>query len=44
MATEKSLEDIPLEHVKEVQYDVNAVWPLLSGVKPNDPNVAPPFC
>ena len=26
-----------------VQYDVNAVWPLLSGVKPNDPNVAPPF-
>ena len=27
-----------------VQYDVNAVWPLLSGVKPNDPNVAPPFC
>ena len=28
---------------KGVQYDVNAVWPLLSGVKPNDPNVAPPF-
>ena len=26
-----------------VQYDVNSVWPLLSGVKPNDPNVAPPF-
>ena len=26
-----------------VQYDVDAVWPLLSGVKPNDPNVAPPF-
>ena len=26
-----------------VQYDVNAVWPLLSGVKPNDPNLAPPF-
>ena len=26
-----------------VQYDVNAVWPLLSGVRPNDPNVAPPF-
>ena len=26
-----------------VQYDVNAVWPLLSGVKLNDPNVAPPF-
>ena len=26
-----------------VQYDVNAVCPLLSGVKPNDPNVAPPF-
>ena len=26
-----------------VQYDVNAVWPLLRGVKPNDPNVAPPF-
>ena len=22
-----------------VQYDVNAVWPLLSGVRPNDPNV-----
>ena len=22
---------------------MNAVWPLLSGVKPNDPNVAPPF-
>ena len=26
-----------------VQYDVNAVWPLLAGVRPNDPNVAPPF-
>jgi len=26
-----------------VQYDVNAVWPLLSGVRPNDPNLAPPF-
>ena len=26
-----------------VQYDVNAVWPLLSGVRPNDPSVAPPF-
>ena len=26
-----------------VQYDVNAVWTLFSGVKPNDPNVAPPF-
>ena len=23
-----------------VQYDVNAVWPLLAGVRPNDPNVA----
>ena len=22
---------------------MNAVWPLLSGVKPNDPHVAPPF-
>ena len=26
-----------------VQYDVNAVWPLLAGVRPNDPSVAPPF-
>ena len=26
-----------------VQYDVNAVWPLLAGVRPNDPNVTPPF-
>ena len=26
-----------------VQYDVNAVWPLLAGVRPNDPNLAPPF-
>ena len=26
-----------------MQYDVNAVWPLLAGVRPNDPNVAPPF-
>ena len=24
-----------------VQYDVIVVWPLLSGVRPNDPNVAP---
>ena len=22
---------------------MNAVWPLLSGVRPNDPSVAPPF-
>ena len=27
-----------------VQYDVNAVWPLLAGVRPNDPNLAQPFC
>ena len=26
-----------------VQYDVQAVWPLLAGVRPNDPNLAPPF-
>ena len=26
-----------------VQYDVQAVWPLLAGVRPNDPNSAPPF-
>ena len=26
-----------------VQFDVNAVWPLLAGVRPNDPNLAPPF-
>ena len=25
------------------QYDVNAVWPLLSGAKPDDRNVAPAF-
>ena len=30
-------------HSFRAQYDVNAVWPLLSGVKPNDRNVAPPF-
>ena len=30
-------------HSFRAWYDVNAVWPLLSGVKPNDPNVAPPF-
>ncbi len=26
-----------------VQFDVQASWPLLSAVRPNDPNVAPPF-
>jgi len=26
-----------------VQFDIQALWPLLSGVRPNDPNVAPPF-
>ena len=26
-----------------VQFDVQAVWPLLAGVRPNDPNLAPPF-
>ena len=26
-----------------VQYDVQAVWPLLARVRPNDPNLAPPF-
>ena len=26
-----------------VQFDVQTVWPLLAGVIPNDPNVAPPF-
>ena len=26
-----------------VQYDIQSVWPLLAGVRPNDPNVAPPF-
>ena len=26
-----------------VQYDVQALWPLLAGVRPNDPNLAPPF-
>ena len=28
---------------EEVAYDVQAVWPLLAGVRPNDPNLAPPF-
>ena len=27
----------------EVQCDVQAVWPLLAGVRPNDPILAPPF-
>ena len=26
-----------------VQFDVQTVWPLLAGVIPNDPSVAPPF-
>ena len=26
-----------------VHHDVNALWPLLSGVRPNDPTFAPPF-
>ena len=26
-----------------VQFGVQALWPLLSGVRPHDPNVAPPF-
>ena len=26
-----------------VQFDVKALWSLLNGVRPNDPNVAPPF-
>ena len=25
------------------QFDVQTVWHLLAGVRPNDPNVAPPF-
>ena len=28
---------------EEVQFDVQTVWPLLAGVIPNDPSVAPPF-
>ena len=28
---------------KGVQFDVQTVWPLLAGVIPNDPSVAPPF-
>ena len=26
-----------------VQFDVQALWPFLSGVRPNDPSVVPPF-
>ena len=26
-----------------VQFDVQTVWPLLAGVIPNDPSLAPPF-
>ena len=29
---------------RRVQFDVQTVWPLLAGVIPNDPRVAPPFC
>ena len=42
-----SSEEVVREHsfrIREgVQFDVQTVWPLLAGVIPNDPSIAPPF-